>query len=458
MCTAARAILRFPCVVLEKQKRRCQSATQLTISPSLVRRRVRKIGDAAGTTRWLSSAATVAAAPSSTITYEYISCPTTFESACQTLSESSSTVAIDLECDYRYYRYAIHLCLIQICDDSNTIYLVDPLAVGCLNALVQIIEDPNIQIIWHGANSDIHLLDRLYGCRPRNIFDTEMAARLAGHQRKSSLQALLRKYFGVDKDPKLSLANWNIRPIPTELLQYAALDVAFLHRLKDLLTAELKEKNRFGWIQEENLALEESRYKPGGKNSSHRTVKGWQELDSRGANILQGLLDVRDRLARQDDQPVFRIIPDEALVDLARNPPTSVEAWRVLHGVHPAIHGEAECFQQAVLMGTIQSMSAKPPPTLADHGILSGSKGPRASTQVKNNGKETANITKCLKMKKEEMLNRVSDEIKKEYPDVYEQILVSRKRLRNPCEIKQGWKRSIIEQTARNLGLDPWGK
>lgn len=258
-----------------------------------------------------------------------------------------SRIGMDLEGEWNLHRYGLHLCLIQMGDGENC-YLFDPVKLNNLAPVFRLMEDPDILKISHGPQSDLVLLDYRYDVHPKNLFDTEKAAQLLGYE-STSLSGLLEAHFGITKNTKVRASNWNTRPLPEKMLNYAALDVAFLYELHDALTAELEEKNRFHWHQEENERLEEIRFKP--KDNPHLELKGAEKLTRRQGEVLKYLYNLRDEIAEDNDRPAYHIIQNKLLVNLAENPPATPEEWKHLKGVNPRVKHFANEFHGAVKKG-----------------------------------------------------------------------------------------------------------
>lgn len=131
-------------------------------------------------------------------------------------------VAIDLESN-GFYRYPERICLTQVAI-GGSIYLVDAPAIDEMAPLRKLLEDVRIEKIFHSADYDIRSLDRDWGFRVRNLFDTSIASAFLGSQ-KLGLDAILKQHMSViiRKDKKLQRADWSNRPISCELVDYAAL-------------------------------------------------------------------------------------------------------------------------------------------------------------------------------------------------------------------------------------------
>ncbi|MFM7201919.1 MAG: ribonuclease D [Myxococcota bacterium] len=242
--------------------------------------------------------------------------------------ESLSQVAIDLESDSLYHYYD-KVCLIQI-SGGGVDYIVDPLALKDLSPLAEILADRRIEKIFHAADNDVALLHRCLGLETFQLFDTLVAAQLCGH-RQFGLSFLLGHYFGLLLDKRLQRYDWSSRPLLPEHLAYARSDTHFLAELRSRLLEQVVALGREDILQEELLLLEQKR------NSGRQFVaedalklQGAMALDMTGQRVLLELYQVRERLAKQDDLPPFRLITNEMLVGMAGQP---VRGLRELYGL-----------------------------------------------------------------------------------------------------------------------------
>src|SRR5512134_3450456 len=166
-------------------------------------------------------------------------------------------IALDTEAA-SFHRYVDRVYLVQLSSPAETA-LVDPLAVQDLSPVGALLSDPAVEKIFHDADYDLRILDRDYGFRARRLWDTRIAAQLAGEP-AFGLGALLEKYFGIRLSKKLQRADWSQRPLTPEMIEYAAADTAHLPDLRDLLERRLRELSRLAWAEEEFVRLEEVRW------------------------------------------------------------------------------------------------------------------------------------------------------------------------------------------------------
>lgn len=188
----------------------------------------------------------------------------------------------------------------------------------------------------HGADFDMRLLDRDLGIRPRGLFDTQVAASLLGI-RELGLSALLERTLDVRISKKYQRADWARRPLPRPMQEYAALDTHHLLELADRLGAELQERGRMEWAQEEFVELQKVRFEESTVEDPAARLKAARKLSDREVHRLREALEWRDGIARERDRAPFRVAGDHVLVDAARQDPDSVEELVDLQGLNSAL-------------------------------------------------------------------------------------------------------------------------
>jgi len=244
-------------------------------------------------------------------------------------------VAVDTEAA-SFHRFVDRIYLIQLSSRHETA-IIDPLTVTDVSTLVALLADPKVEVIFHDADYDLRILDRDYGARARRLFDTRIAAQLLGEP-GIGLAALLEKHLGVTLDKKYQRADWSRRPLSPEMLDYAATDTCYLPELRDTLRAALEAKGRLAWAEEEFLRLENLRWTPVQTNGdSYLRVKGARLLSRRGLALLKELVHWRDGVAAELDRASFRVMSNEALLELAGLGPQTPDALKDVKGVSPRL-------------------------------------------------------------------------------------------------------------------------
>ncbi len=169
-------------------------------------------------------------------------------------------VAVDTESN-SLHAYRERVCLIQFSTPRGD-FVVDPLALDDLQPLAALFADPRVEKIFHAAEYDILCLRRDFGYTFASIFDTMQAGRILG-RKQAGLDRLLDEKFGITHSKRFQKADWGVRPLSRELLLYAALDTHYLIPLREILAAELKEKDLWPLAQEDfAMACQGSAPKP----------------------------------------------------------------------------------------------------------------------------------------------------------------------------------------------------
>lgn len=244
--------------------------------------------------------------------------------------DRAEEVSLDTEAD-NLYHYRTRVCLLQFYV-SGELHLVDVLGPLELDALWQRLATKHL--LMHGSDFDLRLLYDLCNFRPKSIFDTMLAAQLLNRQR-IGLAALLEEHFGVALDKDSQKANWSKRPLTPRLLDYAALDVYYLPKLRDLLTAELVQLNRLGWLEQQCGRQIESALSGFPRDDEN----GWrigrsERLRPVGLGVLHALWHWREDWARKLDVPPFKVTGNDLLLKLAEGADHGLSARAMLDQVH----------------------------------------------------------------------------------------------------------------------------
>ncbi|MCK5243287.1 HRDC domain-containing protein, partial [bacterium] len=229
-------------------------------------------------------------------------------------------LALDIESN-GYYRYPDRICLIQI-GLYDQVYLLDPLVGTNLKGLGKLLANPAVCKVFHSCENDLRALDRDFSFRVKNLFDTAVAAHFLG-SKKLGLSNVLQEFLGVElpKSKSLQRQDWTCRPLEQKSLVYAAGDVCYLLKLKDVLLHRLQHKGRDAWALEEVSLLEKLKSDgPVGDEALLWSVKGSRKLNDKERAVLQQVAIFREKLCREMDRAPFRVMGDDVLIALARSP------------------------------------------------------------------------------------------------------------------------------------------
>lgn len=212
------------------------------------------------------------------------------------------------------------LALVQLAVGDDTL-LVDPLRPGMTQALAGVLADADILKVMHSASEDVVALKYACGVVPQPLFDTQIAAALAGVGGGMGYQKLVEQLTGVTLPKGETRSDWLRRPLSSAQLTYAADDVAYLFALHDQLQQRLQAVGRLDWLREDSQRLLENSQQDEGERWPHLAIRSAQFLDAPAQHRLLRLLRWRDVQARRSDKPRSWILDNELAVSLARNPP-----------------------------------------------------------------------------------------------------------------------------------------
>ena len=228
-------------------------------------------------------------------------------------------VAVDTESN-SLHAYREQVCLIQFSTPSKD-YVIDPLALDDLSLLGPLFSDPSIEKIFHAAEYDLICLRRDFDFQVSNLFDTMHAARVLGYP-FVGLDNLLAEKFHFDMDKRHQKADWAVRPLSSAQLDYARLDTHFLFDLRDTLESELKGRDRLQIAFEDFVRachMELPKEKLNGSAWKRFSLR--KDISPRELTVLSELCMSRDHIAERMNRPVFKVISDAVLIDIARNLP-----------------------------------------------------------------------------------------------------------------------------------------
>jgi ribonuclease D len=242
-------------------------------------------------------------------------------------------VALDTEF-IRERTFYPQLALVQLAVPGE-ILLVDPLVPGMAEALRPLLLDPAVTKIMHSASEDLQALQRGCDALPAPLFDTQVAAALAGLGAGLGYQKLVEQVTGIQLAKGETRSDWLRRPLSDSQHEYAADDVRHLHAVHELLDAKLSALGRHAWRQADADRALRNAANDADDPWPHLGVRSAQSLDLDGQARLCRLLRWRDVEARRSDKPKSWIIDNELAVTLARRPPRDFAEFNALLDRHP---------------------------------------------------------------------------------------------------------------------------
>ena len=238
------------------------------------------------------------------------------------LANPPAVIGLDTEF-IRERTYWPQLALVQVAlgEAEGDILLVDPLVPGMAEALAPLLTDASVTKVMHSASEDLVAFKSACRVLPAPLFDTQIAAALAGVGGGMGYQKLVQAVTGVVLAKGETRSDWLRRPLSASQLEYAADDVRHLHALHRHLDSLLAGQGRSGWLQEDGARLLGIAADDEGERWPHLSLRSAQFLDGDGQRRLLRLLRWREARARSSDRPRSWVLDNELAVALARTPP-----------------------------------------------------------------------------------------------------------------------------------------
>ena len=333
------------------------------------------------------------------------------------------------------FRYSARAYLVQLRRADTGSALIDPIPLG---GDLSVLAEPLARSEWvlHAATQDLACLAEI-GLRPKRLFDTELAGRLAGFDRVG-LASLVERMLGLGLVKGHGAADWSQRPLPAAWLNYAALDVEVLLELRDAMAEELERQGKTEWAAQEFAALVDFTG-PTPRAEPWRRTSGIHRMrDARKLAIVRELWTARDTYAEQRDIAPHRVLPDAAIVQAATAQPKAVAALVAL----PLFAGRGQRRQAARWQAAIDAALALPPADLPSARGAAESIPPVQRWREKNPSAATR-LTAARAA-----LAELSEELK-----VPVENLISPELVRRVCWPEPG---ADVRQQLRDGGARPW--
>jgi ribonuclease D len=206
-------------------------------------------------------------------------------------------------------------------------YLIDPLTIDDWAPLRALFAAPMPKVL-HACGEDLEVFERLLGCLPQPLLDSQVGAALGGWGYGLGYQALVAQLLDIHVDKEHTRSNWVARPLSDEQCRYAALDVAHLPQLYARIAERLEQLGRLAWWREEGervitaarTVVEPAQY--------YRKLTAGFRLRGPQLAALRELCAWREQLARQLDTPRGRILKDAECLEIAKRLPQDINALK----------------------------------------------------------------------------------------------------------------------------------
>lgn len=259
--------------------------------------------------------------------------------AVQALAQGEGSLAADAERAFGF-RYDHEDWLVQFKREGSGIWLLDPVALRKCGVDWNEFNEAvgNATWILHDAPMDLPGFADI-GLEPRQLFDTEIAARLLNMHR-FGLAAVTEHYLGLVLAKEHSAADWSYRPLPRDWRNYAALDVEVLIELEQLMRVDLKTQGKDEWAEEEFAHALSEGLAPRKPHPipwlriSHITRLS---RDRRGLAVAKALWEERDRLARRYDIAPTLLLEDASIIEAAVKKPHNAAEFRAVRSLNERV-------------------------------------------------------------------------------------------------------------------------
>jgi len=237
--------------------------------------------------------------------------------------------ALALDTEFmREKTYRAELCLVQLAGDRDAV-CIDPLALPDLSTLAPVLTAPGTVKVMHAARQDLEVMLPAVGL-VQPVFDTQIAAGLAGFPAQIGYAELARRLLGVELDKAHTRTDWTRRPLSAEQQEYALDDVRHLLPLRASLLATLGAKGRLAWLEEDLLALANADALRVAPEEAWKKVKGLPGLDESRQRLAQAVAAWRERRAIERNRPRGWILDDLSLREIVLRLPRSLDALGAL--------------------------------------------------------------------------------------------------------------------------------
>lgn len=284
--------------------------------------------------------------------YQFIEKDQQLADYCRQASQQSF-IAVDTEFVRTRTLYP-RLGLIQLYDGQQ-LALVDPVAVGDLSPLKDLLTDEGIIKVLHACSEDLETFASALGVMPTRVFDTQVAAAMLNMGPSLGYARLVEEMSGVTLDKGESRTDWLARPLSPQQLHYAANDVLYLFDLYPHLAEQIEQQQKTAWVFAEVSQLIVKKQTELPPEYAYLTIKNNWQLKGRALAVLKGLASWRLQTARKRDIALNFVLKEAAMLELARRQPGSKNALHGISGLMPQDirrHGDSllEVISQALTL------------------------------------------------------------------------------------------------------------
>ena len=325
--------------------------------------------------------------------------------------------------------YRAQLCLVQVAAGDEA-QCVDPLALGDLAPLAQVLAAESVLKVMHASRQDLEVLLPVAGLT-RPVFDTQIAASLTGLPAQVGYAEAVRRFLGRELSKSHTRTDWSRRPLSPEQLEYALDDVRYLQPLAARLEEELERLGRLEWLGEELATLGDVRALSVAPEDAWLRLKGLRPLDPARERLARALAAWRERSALEHNRPRGWILDDAVLREIVMRVPRTLTALAAIPDMPPGLVKR----RGAELLGYVERAQIPEPPPLLP-------------------GRARPDPVKAALVRK---LSSISQAVAREL-DIAPEVLATRRDLEQLAEgrsdgaLLHGWRRAVLgEQLLKAL-------
>lgn len=270
---------------------------------------------------------------------------------------AADAIALDTEF-LRERTYRAELCLIQVATAKEAL-CVDPLVLPSLEPLAAPLVAQRPVKVMHASRQDLEVLYPVMGL-VRPIFDTQIAAALAGMPAQIGYGELVRRVLGTELAKSHTRTDWSRRPLSPEQVAYAIDDVRYLLPLKSHLEEQLDRLGRLGWLEEELASLDNAQLLTVNPDVAWQRLKGLRALDPARTRLARELAAWRERRAMERNRPRGWILDDATLREIVMRVPRTLAQLQSIPDIAPGVI--RHCGQDILEMVAAAEIPDPPPP------------------------------------------------------------------------------------------------
>lgn len=223
--------------------------------------------------------------------------------------------------------------LLQVAAQGQ-VFLIDPLPIDDWTALAELLQDASVVKVLHACSEDLEVLQRLTGCLPAPLFDTQVAAAYLGLGFSMGYSRLVQAVLDIELPKGETRSDWLQRPLSELQVKYAAEDALHLAQVYEVLDARLSDEKR-SWVLEDGAELLLNQQREVDPQALYRDAKLAWKLSRQQLAVLRVLYAWREQQARERDVPRNRIIREHSLWPLARTQPKDLVGLGRIEEMHP---------------------------------------------------------------------------------------------------------------------------